>query len=168
MDNFILLVCDNIKGMVIGSILERKVITLIQRVSQAYVMIENSIYSKIDVGLLALVCFEPDDTESIVDKRLTRLINYRIFPDAEGKMNRSLKDIDGALMLVPQFTLGADTRKGNRPSFSSVADPGLGQQLFLYMATAARTQFSKVETGVFGANMAVGLVNDGPVTFWFR
>lgn len=143
-------------------------IILIQRVSQASVVIDGQLYSKIDAGMLALVCFEPEDTEAIVDKQIARLLNYRIFSDLQGKMNLSLKDTNGGLMLVPQFTLGADTRKGNRPSFSSVATPELGQRLFLYALKKAKELHTMVGAGVFGADMAVSLTNDGPVTFWLH
>lgn len=138
---------------------------LIQRVRHARVEVEDEVVGAIDQGLLALVGVEPQDTPASVAKLLHKLLNYRVFGDAEGKMNRSLKDIGGGLLLVSQFTLAADTRSGLRPSFSSAATPALGAQLFDELVNLARQQHGQVATGRFGADMQVHLLNDGPVTF---
>lgn len=143
-------------------------IGLIQRVSEASVVVEGNIVGQIERGLLVLVGIEKHDDETSARRLLERILTYRIFPDAEGKMNLSLTDIGGELLLVPQFTLAADTHKGTRPSFSSAAIPELGATLFEYFVAAARKSHSRVETGVFGADMKVGLINDGPVTFWLQ
>ncbi len=140
-------------------------ILLIQRVSAASVSIEDKKISEIAQGIMALVAIEKQDHEKIVIRLLQRLLNYRIFPDLNGRMNLSLRDIHGDLLLVPQFTLAADTRQGNRPSFTPAAAPELGQYLFDYFVTQAKSQYQKVENGRFGANMQVSLINDGPVTF---
>ena len=143
-------------------------IGLIQRVTEARVEVDNRTVAQIDRGILALIGVEKQD-ESVAAQRLAqRIIQYRIFPDADGKMNLSLQDTGGELLLVPQFTLPADTRKGNRPSFSSAAPPETGQRLFLELADYAREAQIPVQTGVFGANMQVSLTNDGPVTFWLQ
>ncbi|KAF1071205.1 MAG: D-aminoacyl-tRNA deacylase [Pseudomonas citronellolis] len=138
---------------------------LIQRVSQARVEVGGEIVGAIDQGLLVLVGVEPQDTEQSVDRTLHKLLNYRVFADNEGKMNRSLSDIGGGLLLVSQFTLAADTRKGLRPSFSSAAPPTQGAALFDCLVEKARARHPDVATGRFGADMQVHLVNDGPVTF---
>lgn len=117
---------------------------------------------------MALVCVEPDDTEKNVQRLLERVLNYRIFADAQGKMNLSLRDIQGGLLLVPQFTLAADTQKGNRPSFTRSASPEKGKQLFEYLQTLALSTYPQVSFGAFGADMQVALVNNGPVTFTLR
>ena len=143
-------------------------IALLQRVSQASVSVEGEVIGSIDRGLMVLVGVEHDDTESQANRLLQRLLGYRVFPDADDKMNLSLKDVQGGLLLVPQFTLAANTRKGARPSFSSAALPELGRQLFDYFVTQARTEHSIVATGQFGADMQVMLTNDGPVTFWLQ
>jgi D-tyrosyl-tRNA(Tyr) deacylase len=143
-------------------------IGLIQRVSEASVVVEGRTVGKIGRGLLVLVGVEKNDDEMTAKRLLERLLGYRVFPDAEGKMNLSVIDISGELLLVPQFTLAADTRKGTRPSFSSAAAPELGASLFDYFVAIARESHSKVATGVFGADMKVSLVNDGPVTFWLQ
>lgn len=122
----------------------------------------------VDTGLLVLVGVQRGDSEREADRLLDRLLTYRVFPDADGRMNLSLQDIRGGLLLVPQFTLAADTRKGTRPGFSGAAEPELGRRLFEYMIGRARERHSTVETGVFGADMQVTLVNDGPVTFWLE
>lgn len=140
-------------------------IGLLQRVSSAQVMVESDVAGAIDQGLLVLIGVEKDDGEAQADRLLERLLGYRVFADGEGKMNLSLKDIDGGLLLVPQFTLAADTRKGARPSFSSAAAPEQGERLFNYLVAQACGKHSKVETGRFGADMKVSLTNDGPVTF---
>jgi D-aminoacyl-tRNA deacylase len=143
-------------------------IGLLQRVSEANVKVEGSIVGQIGRGLLVLVGVEKHDTHASAQRLLERLLSYRVFPDEAGRMDLSLADIGGELLLVPQFTLAADTRKGTRPSFSSAASPELGAELFDYFVTIARERHAKVETGVFGADMKVSLVNDGPVTFWLQ
>lgn len=119
-------------------------------------------------GLLVLVCAERDDTEKQADALLLKLLNYRVFADEAGKMNRSLADVQGGLLLVPQFTLAADTGSGTRPSFTPAAAPDKGRKLFDYFVNKARVRYGSVETGRFGAHMAVSLTNDGPVTFWLH
>jgi D-tyrosyl-tRNA(Tyr) deacylase len=144
------------------------VIGLIQRVSRASVTIEGKQAASIDQGLLALVGIEKHDTEQIADRLLERMLNYRVFADDEGKMNLSLRDIEAGLLLVPQFTLVADTSKGNRPGFSNGAPPDRGNALFDYLLVKASRQHDRVGSGVFGADMKVELLNDGPVTFWLQ
>ncbi|HRG17258.1 MAG TPA: D-aminoacyl-tRNA deacylase [Pseudomonadota bacterium] len=143
-------------------------IALIQRVREARVEVEGKIVGDIGRGLLAFVAVEPDDGEPQVERTLMRLLGYRVFEDAEGKMNRSLHDIAGGLLLVSQFTLAADTKKGMRPSFTSAAPPEAGLRWFNRLVERARAAHTVVETGQFGANMQVHLVNDGPVTFWLQ
>ena len=143
-------------------------IGLIQRVTRAKVEVDSQAVAQIDRGILALIGVEKQDTSATAERLAQRIIQYRIFPDADGKMNLSLQDTGGELLLVPQFTLPADTRKGNRPSFSSAAPPEMGQRLFRELAGFAREAQVSVQTGVFGANMQVGLTNDGPVTFWLQ
>ncbi|WP_443191634.1 D-aminoacyl-tRNA deacylase [Pseudomonas indica] len=138
---------------------------LIQRVRGARVEVAGEIVGAIDQGLLVLVGVEPQDTEANVAKLLHKLLNYRVFSDAEGKMNRSLSDVGGGLLLVSQFTLAADTKSGLRPSFSSAAPPAQGEALFDLLVKQAREKHPQVATGRFGAEMQVHLVNDGPVTF---
>ena len=138
---------------------------LIQRVSAAKVEVEREVVGSIDQGLLALVGIEPQDDQASLSRALHKLLNYRVFSDEAGKMNRSLKDIGGGLLLVSQFTLAADTRSGMRPSFSSAAPPAQGAALFEALVELARAQHPQVATGRFGAHMQVHLVNDGPVTF---
>lgn len=138
---------------------------LIQRVRAARVEVEGEIVGAIDQGLLALVGVEPQDTPASVAKLLHKLLNYRVFSDAEGKMNLSLGDVGGGLLLVSQFTLAADTKSGLRPSFSSAASPALGAELFDLLVEQAQAKHPQVATGRFGADMQVHLVNDGPVTF---
>ncbi|MGZ8162496.1 MAG: D-aminoacyl-tRNA deacylase [Methylobacter sp.] len=140
-------------------------ITIIQRVTTAKVTIENQDIGKIDAGIMALVAVEKNDTEKDAERLLERILNYRIFADSNDRMNLSLRDINGGLLLVPQFTLAADTQKGNRPGFTSAAPPEKGRQLFEYLQHIARTTYPNVELGRFGADMQVSLVNDGPVTF---
>ncbi|AWT11797.1 D-tyrosyl-tRNA(Tyr) deacylase [Stutzerimonas frequens] len=138
---------------------------LIQRVRQARVEVAGEIVGAIDQGLLVLVGVEREDDQARADKLLHKLLNYRVFGDEQGKMNRSLKDIGGGLLLVSQFTLAADTRSGLRPSFSSAAPPAQGEALYDYLLAQARDQHPLVACGRFGAEMQVHLVNDGPVTF---
>ena len=143
-------------------------IGLIQRVKHASVAVDGEVIGQIDQGLLALVGVQKHDNQASADKLLKRMLSYRVFADAEDKMNLSLPDIGGGLLLVSQFTLAADTQKGARPSFSSAASPDLGRELFEYVVNQARAQHPFVETGRFGADMQVSLLNDGPVTFWLE
>ena len=141
---------------------------LLQRVRGARVEVEGEIVGSIDRGLLVLVAVEPGDTREHADKLLHKLLNYRVFSDPQGKMNLSLKDIGGGLLLVSQFTLAADTRNGMRPSFSTAAPPALGAEIFDYLLEQARAAYGDVASGRFGADMQVHLVNDGPVTFMLQ
>ncbi|WP_020396898.1 D-aminoacyl-tRNA deacylase [Thiolinea disciformis] len=143
-------------------------IGLIQRVSEASVTIEQQRVAEIQRGILLLLGVEKLDTVPKADRLLERVLNYRIFEDEQGRMNRSLLEIQGNLLVVPQFTLAADTKKGNRPSFTSAADPELGHKLFDYVCTQLQTRFGVLQAGRFGANMQVHLINDGPVTFWLQ
>jgi D-tyrosyl-tRNA(Tyr) deacylase len=143
-------------------------IGLLQRVSRATVEVSGEQVAGIGRGLLVLVGVQPADTEAEADLLLARLLEYRVFPDVNDRMNLSLRDIDGGLLLVPQFTLAADTARGRRPGFSSAAPAALGARLFDYLVTSARTSHREVGSGVFGADMQVALVNDGPVTFWLE
>ncbi len=143
-------------------------IGLLQRARSARVEINGKTVGAIGRGLLVLVGVEQGDDEARADRLLERLLGYRVFPDSAGKMNLSVRDIGGGLLLVPQFTLAADTDKGMRPSFTPAAAPELGQRLFDYLVERARTQHASVEAGVFGADMQVTLTNDGPVTFWLE
>lgn len=141
---------------------------LLQRVTGARVEVAGEVVGAIDQGLLVLVAVEPGDTQANAVKLLNKLLNYRVFSDADGKMNRSLADIGGGLLLVSQFTLAADTQNGLRPSFSTAAPPALAQALFDHLLTEARRLHPRVESGRFGADMQVHLVNDGPVTFMLQ
>jgi D-tyrosyl-tRNA(Tyr) deacylase len=143
-------------------------IGLLQRVSQARVEVGGHTVGAIGPGLVVLVCAERGDGTSEVDRLLERLLNYRVFSDAQGKMNLALRDVDGGLLLVPQFTLAADTSKGNRPSFTPAAPPEQGRALFEYMLAQAGNRYSRIAGGQFGAHMQVTLTNDGPVTIWLR
>ncbi len=170
-------------------------IALLQRTSSASVTVDDALVGRIGVGLLALLCVERGDTEREAHALLARTLALRVFPDAQGRMNRSLADLaaddapggsgvaptdtqdpdaDGGrraragLLLVPQFTLAADTRSGRRPSFTGAAPPDEGRRLFAHLVALARARHPGVETGIFGAEMAVALVNDGPVTIWLR
>ncbi len=143
-------------------------LTVIQRVTTARVEVEQQIVGQIDHGLMILCGFEPDDEIDHLNRMLTKCVNYRIFDDAQGKMNLSLKEINGGLLLVPQFTLMADTQKGLRPSFSNAAPPELGRQLFTELVNRAQQIHPNTQNGHFGANMQVHLCNDGPVTFLLK
>ncbi len=143
-------------------------IALIQRVSEARVEVGAQTLGAIGRGILALVGVERGDGEAQAERLLERVLGYRIFPDAEGKMNLSLLDIGGALLAVPQFTLAADTGKGTRAGFSTAASPEEGRQLFDRFVSLSSGKQIRVETGRFGADMKVSLVNDGPVTFWLQ
>jgi D-tyrosyl-tRNA(Tyr) deacylase len=144
------------------------VIGLLQRVTEGRVLIEGETVAEITQGLVVLIGVQREDTEGCADRLLQRLLGYRIFPDSMGRMNLSLKEIQGSLLLVPQFTLAADTRKGMRPGFSCAANPELGKRLFTYLVKQAHQNHSSVGCGVFGADMQISLVNDGPVTFWLE
>jgi len=141
------------------------VIALIQRVNQAEVVVNNQSIGKISRGLLALIGIEKADTSAQIAKLLHKTIHYRIFADNEDKMNLSVKDIQGGILFVPQFTLAADTNKGLRPSFSSSAPPEIARELFAQFVIAAKQQYPHTQIGQFGADMQVSLINDGPVTF---
>lgn len=143
-------------------------IALIQRVRHASVTVDQTVIGKIDEGVLALIGVEKDDAERQAEKLLDKILAYRIFPDEHDRMNLSVADIDGGLLLVPQFTLVADTRKGNRPGFSSGAAPEKSQHLFSYLQGQAIQRHGKVASGKFGADMQVSLLNNGPVTFWLQ
>ncbi len=143
-------------------------IGLLQRVSHADVAVDGATVGAIARGLLVLVGVEKGDDQAAAARLLERLLGYRVFPDQEGKMNLSLRDVGGGLLLVPQFTLAADTHKGTRPSFSSAAPPEIGRALFGHFVELARARHSQVATGIFGADMKVSLTNDGPVTFWLQ
>jgi D-tyrosyl-tRNA(Tyr) deacylase len=143
-------------------------IGLIQRVSQASVSVDEKNIGKISKGILILLGVEKLDTEENVRSLLTKVINYRIFEDENQKMNHSLLDIKGELLIVPQFTLPANTNKGTRPSFASAAPPDLGRALYNEFIKAAQAQIDVVATGRFGADMQVSLINSGPVTFWLQ
>ena len=137
---------------------------LLQRVSQARVEVAGEVVGAIDQGLLVLVGVQPQDDQASADRLLHKLLNYRVFADAEGRMNCSVQDVQGGLLLVSQFTLAADTRKGLRPGFSTAAPPQQAEQLFDYLVEQSRKTWPQTATGRFGADMQVHLVNDGPVT----
>ena len=143
-------------------------ITVIQRVSTAKVTVNNQDIGRIDAGIMALVAVEKEDTQKDAERLLERILNYRIFADDNDRMNLSLRDINGGLLLIPQFTLAADTQKGNRPSFTSAAPPEKGQRLFAYLRDFAIKIYPLVQFGQFGTDMQVSLVNNGPVTFTLR
>ena len=143
-------------------------IALIQRVQHAHIHVKKTEIATIHKGILAFIGIERKDTPLQADKLVKRLLDYRIFADEKGKMNLSLQNINGDLLLVPQFTLAATTDKGLRPSFTSAASPDLGRQLFDYLCDQAFQLHSHVQTGQFGADMQVSLINDGPVTFWLQ
>lgn len=143
-------------------------IALLQRVSEASVRVDGELIGRIDQGLLIFLCAERNDTEKEADALLAKLLAYRVFYDADGKMNVNVAQVNGGMLLVPQFTLAADTRSGTRPSFTPAAPPAVARQLFNYAVDRARTAHPVVETGKFGADMKVALINDGPVTFWLH
>jgi len=142
-------------------------ISVIQRVSEARVEVGREVIGAIDAGLLALVCAEPADTEALADKLVAKLLKLRVFSDEAGKMNRSVVDVQGGLLIVSQFTLAADVSGGNRPSFTGAAPPELGRRLYERVLSTARAQHPVVAAGEFGADMRVHLINDGPVTIPF-
>lgn len=143
-------------------------IGLLQRVGTARVEVAGETVGAIETGLLVLIGVERGDREEQADRLLERLLGYRVFADSEGKMNLSVRDVGGGVLLVPQFTLAADTQKGMRPSFTPAASPTEGERLFDYLTIQARQRHAPVATGRFGAQMQVSLMNDGPVTFWLR
>ena len=143
-------------------------IGLLQRVTSASVRVDANAIGEIGRGLLVLVAVHRDDTEKDIARLAERILGYRVFPDADGRMNRSVSDEKGGLLLVPQFTLAADTKKGTRASFTRAADPGKGSEYFDRLVSLCRRSLDHVETGEFGADMQVSLVNDGPVTFWLE
>lgn len=143
-------------------------IGLLQRVAEASVVVDGERIGSIGKGLLVLLCAERGDTPKEADALLAKLLSYRVFPDADGKMNLNLAQAGGGLLLVPQFTLAADTRSGTRPSFTPAAPPQQARELFDYTVARARAAHAQVDTGRFGADMKVALINDGPVTFWLQ
>ncbi|WP_353155106.1 D-aminoacyl-tRNA deacylase [Herminiimonas fonticola] len=143
-------------------------IALLQRVTRASVVVNDVTVGAIDAGLMVLVCAERGDTQKEADTLLGKLLSYRVFADDAGKMNRSVMDVTGGLLLVPQFTLAADTGSGTRPSFTPAAAPALARDLFDYFVAQAAQRHAQVATGAFGADMQVSLTNDGPVTFWLQ
>ena len=143
-------------------------IALIQRVSHGQVHIDEQEIASIGYGIVALIAIQPEDGMDQVKKMIKRLLNYRIFPDKMGKMNLSLVDIEGSIILVPQFTLLADTTRGNRPSFSGNLSPEKGELIFKDLIDYSKEQYNRVQNGIFGSDMQVSLINDGPVTFWLE
>jgi D-tyrosyl-tRNA(Tyr) deacylase len=143
-------------------------IALIQRVTQASVSVDGIQIGAIERGIMALIAVEKQDSEKSAQRLFERIVNYRIFPDADDRMNLNLPAIQGGLLLIPQFTLAADTNSGNRPSFTPAASPKKGEALFNYFVSYAKNNFSPIQTGQFGANMQVALINDGPVTFTLK
>lgn len=143
-------------------------IALIQRVKQARVEVESKNIGEIQQGLLVFLGVEKNDTEQQVQRLVDKVLAYRVFADENDKMNLSVQDINGGVLIVPQFTLAADTQSGNRPSFSSAAPPAMGEALFNQFVLAAKMKYPKIETGQFGADMQISLINDGPVTFWLE
>jgi D-tyrosyl-tRNA(Tyr) deacylase len=143
-------------------------IALLQRVTQSRVCIEGHVIGEIGVGLLVLIGIVQGDDSVTAQRLLERVLNYRVFPDEAGRMNLSLREIQGGLLLVPQFTLAADTQRGNRPGFSQAAPPAQAAALFNFVLEQAHSQHAPVAAGRFGAHMQVSLVNDGPVTFWLE
>ena len=143
-------------------------IGLIQRVTRASVEVDVKEIASIEQGILLLLGVEKGDSQQQANRLLQRIITYRIFEDDNGRMNKSLLDIKGELLIVPQFTLPADTNKGTRPSFGSAAPPELSKQLFDYFLQQAKDKLNRIQSGEFGADMQVSLINNGPVTFWLQ
>ena len=143
-------------------------ITVLQRVSEACVRVDGEVIGQIDHGLLVLLCAEQGDTDAVADKLLAKILKLRIFADDAGKMNRSVQDVAGGLLVVSQFTLAADVAGGNRPSFTQAAGPAEGRRLYDHFVAQARRLYPLVQTGQFAADMKVALVNDGPVTIPIR
>ena len=146
----------------------RVMIALIQRVSEAEVRVSGEVVGAIGRGVLALIGVRRADTDAAAQRLLERVLSYRIFPDPEGRMNLPVREVGGGLLLVPQFTLAADTHKGTRAGFSAAAAPEEARRLFAYLVDRAHSAYAPVSAGVFGADMQVALVNDGPVTFWLE
>jgi D-aminoacyl-tRNA deacylase len=140
-------------------------LALLQRVTFANIAIDQQIIGAIAQGILVFLAFEPNDTTKQADRLIDRILNYRIFVDHNDRMNLSVKNINGGILLIPQFTLAANTDKGMRPSFTSAATPQLGKELFDYFVTKMQQSYQKIACGKFGANMQITLCNDGPVTF---
>jgi len=151
-----------------GRALARTMIALIQRVSEAQVRVGGELIAAIGRGVLALVAVRRGDDAAAVERLLERLLSYRVFPDEDGRMNRSLREVGGGLLLVPQFTLAADTKKGTRASFGTAAEPEEARTRFAALVERAQAVYAPVSAGVFGADMQVSLINDGPVTFWLE
>jgi len=143
-------------------------IALLQRVSEASVSIDGDIVGQIGTGLCVLIGVQPHDNEQTAQKLVDKLLGYRVFPDDQGRMNLDVKQAGAQVLLVPQFTLAADTSQGRRPGFSTAAKPAMAENLFSVFCTKAASQISEVQTGQFGADMKVALINDGPVTFWLE
>ncbi|MDQ7074532.1 MAG: D-aminoacyl-tRNA deacylase [Gammaproteobacteria bacterium] len=143
-------------------------IALLQRVTHAQVVVDGACVGQIEHGILALIGVEKEDGETEATRLLERMLSYRLFADEEDRMNLSLQEIEGGLLLVPQFTLAANTDKGRRPSFAAAAPPQVGKKLFHFLLQAAEKKQTKLASGIFGANMQVSLCNDGPVTFWLQ
>ena len=143
-------------------------LSLLQRVKMANVCVNNQIIASIEDGILAFIAFEPDDSNKKIQKMAKKILNYRIFPDHNDKMNKNIMDMSYELLVVPQFTLAANTKSGNRPSFSSAADPIMSKDLFSLFLSMLTQEYPKIHAGQFQANMQVSLINDGPVTFFLK
>lgn len=143
-------------------------LSLLQRVKMANVCVNNQMIASIEDGILAFIAFEPDDSNKNIQKMAKKILNYRIFPDHNDKMNKNIMDMSYELLVVPQFTLAANTKSGNRPSFSSAADPIMSKDLFSLFLSMLTQEYSKIHAGQFQANMQVSLINDGPVTFFLK
>ena len=143
-------------------------LSLLQRVKMANVCVNNQTIASIDDGILAFIAFEPDDSNNILQKMAKKILTYRIFPDHNDKMNKTIIDMSYELLVVPQFTLAANTKSGNRPSFSSAADPIMSKDLFSLFLSMLTQEYPKIHAGQFQANMQVSLINDGPVTFFLK
>ena len=143
-------------------------LSLLQRVKMANVCVNNQVIASIEDGILAFIAFEPDDSDSKLQKMANKILNYRIFPDHNDKMNKNIMDMSYELLVVPQFTLAANTKSGSRPSFSSAADPIMSKDLFSSFLKILKQEYPKIHAGQFQANMQVSLINDGPVTFFLK
>lgn len=143
-------------------------ITLLQRITSASVVIDNATVAKVEAGMLVFVAVQKQDTESTAEKMQQRILAYRIFADQQNKMNKNICEVNGDILVVPQFTLAANTTKGLRPNFSSAATPDQGKRLFDYFLDKLKAEYDRVSSGKFAADMQVHLVNDGPVTFWLE
>ena len=143
-------------------------LSLLQRVKMANVCVNNQLIASIEDGILAFIAFEPDDSNKKIQKMAKKILNYRIFPDHNDKMNKNIMDMSYELLVVPQFTLAANTKSGNRPSFSSAADPIMSKDLFSLFLSMLTQEYPKIHAGEFQANMQVSLINDGPVTFFLK